>query len=321
MVREIEIHLSRCSLRVGLVYVNYNSSSFVLESLRSLEGSALEAIVVVDNCSPNDDVSIVSESFPSVCILELSQNVGFGEGCNAGARWLIDHHGVEVIFFLNPDTRVQPGSIAEMIKGFDDPMVGVVTPRITTDESPPRIWYAGGNMRWWKGSVSVDHFGELDEAGQLQSRDVGFASGCAFMVRKPTYIEVGGFHPAYFMYEEDVEFSLSVLRARKRIRLMPDAVIRHVGQGSILGEDHEKARSNRGILNPFNPKLPFYVRLLARNRWLTVRRHGGIRGLTIYAVAGSVWWSLKAFRFLMAGRVDAVRALFKGSIEGLIFRF
>jgi GT2 family glycosyltransferase len=309
------------SVRIGLAYVNYNSSRFIVESLHSLDCSLFDSIVVVDNCSPQDDVSIVSSAFPQVHLVVLEENVGFGEGCNAGARWLIDERGVDVLFFLNPDTQVQPGAITEMMRGFDDPGVGVVAPRITTDQSPPRIWYAGGEMKWWKGSVSIAHFGALDDAIRLSAHDVGFASGCAFMVTRAVYEEVGGFHPAYFMYEEDVEFSLAVLRAGKRIRFAPSAVVRHVGQGSILGDDGEEARKKRGILNPLNPKLPFYVRLLSRNRWLTVRRHGGARGVAVYAFAGSAWWLLKLFRFLMAGRVDAVRAALKGSMEGLLYRF
>ncbi|AOF82015.1 glycosyl transferase 21 family protein [Methyloversatilis sp. RAC08] len=308
-------------MRVGLAYVNYNSSRFVIESLRSLDRSMFDAIVVVDNCSPKDDVAIICSTYPEVHLLQLRENVGFGEGCNAGARWLIDERGVDVVFFLNPDTRVDPRAVAEMLKGFEDPCVGVVAPRITTDETRPRIWYGGGEMKWWKGSVSIDHFGELDESVSMHARDVGFASGCAFMVTRAVYLEVGGFHPAYFMYEEDVEFSLAVLQAGKRIRLIPSAVVRHVGQGSILGDEQEETRKVRGILNPRNPKLPFYVRLLSRNRWLTVRRHGGVRGFAIYAFAGSAWWMLKLFRFLMAGRLDAVRAALKGSMEGLLYRF
>jgi GT2 family glycosyltransferase len=306
--------------RAAIVFVNYNTSGQIVEAIRSLEGEPVGKMVVVDNASPSDDPDIVKTYFPDIELIKLAHNVGFGEGCNAGANWVLQHTGCPYIFFLNPDTLVEPGCVLRLVQRLADEGVGAVVPRITTMEETPTLWYGGGYMNWWKGSASVPGYGgSVDTESALLERDVNFATGCALLIRREVLERCGGFDSRYFMYEEDVEYSLRICRSGFRIRYAPDAVIRHVCQGSLFDQEDERTR---GILNPLNPKLPFYVELLARNRWYTVWEHGSVKQIAQYFIIGSCWWVSRVLLFLRYRRGDAVAALVRGWYVGLndVFR-
>ena len=301
--------------RAAIVFVNYNTSDQVVEAIRSLADELIGKVVVVDNASPSDDPEIIKAVFPDVELIKLKRNVGFGEGCNAGADWVLQHTDCPYIFFLNPDTLVESGCVLRLVQHLADEGVGAVAPRITTMGDAPTLWYGGGYMNWWKGSASAPGYGgPVDSELALQERDVNFASGCALLIRREVLERCGGFDSRYFMYEEDVEYSLRICRSGFRIRYAPNAVIRHLCQGSMFGEENERSR---GILNPLNPRLPFYVELLARNRWYTVWEHGSVKQIMQYFVIGSCWWVSRVLLFSCYWRGDAVAALVRGWFVGL----
>jgi GT2 family glycosyltransferase len=299
----------------AVVFVNYNTSDQIIEALRSLAGEPVCKVIVVDNASPSDNPETIEAAFPEIELIKLSSNVGFGEGCNAGARWALRHTDCPYVFFLNPDTRVEPGCLSHLIQRFDEDSVGAVAPRITTMGSPPTLWYGGGYMNWWKGSASVPGYGgPVDSGLALRERDVEFASGCALLIRRDVLERCGGFDPRYFMYEEDVELSLRIITCGLRIRYVPDSIVRHACQGSLVGRDGKPVR---GILNPKNPKLPFYVELIARNRWFTIWTHGSAQNKMRYLIVGTLWWVSRALSFIRYRRSDAVVALVRGWVVGL----
>lgn len=319
------LHMSEVSLQrtakdsCAIVFVNYNTSSQIIEAIRSLCDEPVGKIIVVDNASPNDEPECIATVYPDVELIKLARNVGFGEGCNIGANWVMQHTACTHIFFLNPDTQVEQGCLTVLRQRFVGKDVGIVVPRITTMGGEPTLWYGGGYMNWWKGSASIPGFGgAIDSPSAMQERDVEFASGCALLISCDVLKQCGGFDSRYFMYEEDVEFSLRILACGFRIRYIPEAIVRHACQGSmIIGKGDNQLR---GILNPKNLKLPFYVELIARNRWYTVWSHGSAGNKIKYAVVGTIWWLSRAMLFVRHGRFDAVQALTMGWFSGFKVR-
>lgn len=291
----------------AVVFVNYNTSDQIVESLRSLAGEPFGKVVVVDNASPSDDVEIIKATFPETEIIKLPRNVGFGEGCNVGAEWIMEHTGHAYIFFLNPDTRVEPGCLKRLIQCIVDEGVGAVVPRITTMGVAPTLWYGGGYMSWWKGSASVPGYGgPVDSELAMKERDVEFASGCALLVKREVLEHCGGFDSRYFMYEEDVELSLRLAAQGFRIRYVPGALVRHIAQGS----QEEAARV--GMYDARNPRLSFFVYYAVRNRCVTVLCHGSALGKAKFVLGFSAWLLKKATVWLSKGRSDALIAVFRG---------
>src|SRR5207342_3588613 len=84
-----------------------------------------------------------------------------------------------------------------------------------------------------------------------EPREVGFASGACLAIPAASWRASGGFAPGYFLYHEDVELSLRLRLGGRRIGIEPRAVVDH---------DYEFGRTGEKL------------RLLERNRWLTVLR-------------------------------------------------
>jgi GT2 family glycosyltransferase len=309
---DTEILTDKCAI----VFVNYNTSDQIIEAIRSLANEPVGKIVVVDNASPLDKPEIIKDAFPAVELIKLAHNVGFGEGCNVGAKWALQHTDLPYIFFLNPDTRVEPGCVDQLIRRFTDPGVGAVVPRITTMGETPTLWYGGGYMNWWKGSATVPGYaGPVDSELALLERDVEFASGCALLLRREVLVRCGGFDSRYFMYEEDVELSLRLGKHGLRIRYVPSAIVRHVAQGS-----HEESARSIGMYDALNPRLTFFIYYVIRNRCITVLCNGNPLERTKFFFGFSAWLLKKSVRWLNGGRYDAFGAVYRGlrDVRGLL---
>jgi N-acetylglucosaminyl-diphospho-decaprenol L-rhamnosyltransferase len=64
-------------------------------------------------------------------------------------------------------------------------------------------------------------------------KEVGVVTGCFLLVSRRVFDELGGFDERYFMYGEDVDFSIKARKAGYRPVICPDAVITHeVGKSS-----------------------------------------------------------------------------------------
>jgi len=206
--------------------------------------------------------------------------------------------------------------VSKLLIPFGNPDIGITTPRITMMNNKNKLWYGGGHMSWFKGSARVPGYG-LNASAPLaiEARDVEFASGCAFMIRRSVLTNCGGFDPRYFMYEEDVELSLRVLSAGYRIRYVPEALVYHVAQGS-QGKDVQSLDMFSGK----NPRLPFFVYYAARNRFFTVFTHGRFLQKLIFLIGFTAWFGRGGLNWIRYRRLDAFNALYRGLRDFVISR-
>ncbi|PPD54712.1 MAG: hypothetical protein CTY12_02600 [Methylotenera sp.] len=294
--------------KASVIIVNYNTSGQVIACIESLKGEHLQNIVVVDNASPNDNPDSIKAAFTDVVLIKHTENVGFGDGCNIGINWVLDHTDSEYLLFLNPDTVIVPSLVNKLLVPFSSPDVGIAVPRISMMNDKSKLWYGGGYMSWFKGSARVPGYGMNANAPlALEGRDVEFASGCAFMIRRSVLADCGGFDSRYFMYEEDVELSLRVLSAGYRIRYVPEAIVYHIAQGS-QGKDVQSIDMFSGE----NPRLPFFVYYAARNRFFTVFTHGRFLQKFLFLIGFIAWFGRGGLNWIKYRRLDAFKALYRG---------
>ena len=79
---------------VGFVFTNYNNSQFTIQALQSIFASPAVGrcfVVVVDNCSTNEEVKVLLEAkslHANIRIVENRHNVGYFRGLNVGIEYL-----------------------------------------------------------------------------------------------------------------------------------------------------------------------------------------------------------------------------------------
>jgi GT2 family glycosyltransferase len=221
--------LSRSPL-VSIIILNWNGCQDTLACLASLAklGYAPYTIVVVDNHSTDDSVVAIRREYPTITLLETSENLGFVGGNNLG----IEHAqrlGSDYILLLNNDTEVAPDLIRQMVTVAEaDPHIGVVGPTIYYYEQPDVIWSAGGHIDWSKGRTWMMNLDEADQ-GQLGTlpRPVSFVTGCALLARRAVFNQVGLLDKRFFMYYEETEWCTRATRAGYRIVHVPQAKVWH----------------------------------------------------------------------------------------------
>lgn len=215
--------------RVGIVLVNWNGREVTLDCLRSLESVRYDNAftVVVDNASSDGSVEAIRAAFPAVTVLPQERNLLFAGGCNAGMTYALGA-GADAVLLLNNDTVVDPGFLGPMVERMlAGQGTGAVAPKIYYHAHPDLLWYAGGEISFWTGTMKHTGIREKD-AGQYDAvRGVDYATGCAVLVPGEVVARVGMLDTGYGMYGEDADWSLRIRRAGYRIVVEPRARVWH----------------------------------------------------------------------------------------------
>jgi GT2 family glycosyltransferase len=225
---------------VSVVIVAYNSGSALercLDSLAEQESVELE-VVVVDNGDDGPEVA-AAEARPQVQLLRPRQNLGFAGGCNLGAA----HARGEVLLFLNPDTVVGRGSVAELARAVEDPDVGAAMGRLLLLSDPETLNSRGAvihiaGLGWSSG------LGE-PAATVTEPTEITYANGSVLAMRRELFKELGGFTEELFLYHEDLELGWRARMRGRRNVLDPSANVLHEYEHSRNSEKYYFMERNR----------------------------------------------------------------------------
>ena len=267
--------------RPPLVYViilNWNGLDLTLATLRSLQGQTYPRLrtLVLDNGSVDGEsaLSAIRREFPEVELFYSRRNLGFAGGCNAGMKIAL-RSGANYLFLLNNDVLLEKSATTELVAVLEaNPEVGAACPLIYYEADRDRVWFSGGRLRLG-GRVQAEH--EPDEpvsAGDL-SRGSDWLPGTAILARRECVEQAGPMDPRYFLYWEDVDWSMRIKRAGYRLVVVPRAILWH------------KINASTGTL----PRPLSVVYYWERNRLRFIERWGGWRSLVI-AISKIVWRSV-----------------------------
>jgi len=230
-------------MQLSVIILNYNVRYFLEQCVLSVQGAIkdLDAeIIVVDNHSSDESCEMMKRRFPDVTLIESAENSGFPKGNNMG----VAHAKGEYICILNPDTVVAEDTFTKVLNfaksKTDLGIVGVKLIDGTGNFLPeskrgiPTPFVAFTKiMGLYKLS---DSFGKY-YASQLSANQTGKVEilvGAFMLMKKETYLEVGGFDENCFMYSDDIDLSYMVLRSGKSNYYFHEtAVIHYKGESTV----------------------------------------------------------------------------------------
>lgn len=220
---------------VSVVVVTFRSREIVGACLESLQEPSPGMVVVVENASGDGTPAFVRERFPSVRVLELERNVGFGAAANAG----VELAETRYVLVLNPDARPLDDALASLRAcASAQANAAVVVPALVDADGHPQPSRIGYPTPRWTGSPAVTSFPRR----RLARADSGFAVGAALFLRRDAFRSVGGFDPAYFLFYEEVDLCLRLEQAGWEIASCPAATVRHSGGASTRRDWPESYR-------------------------------------------------------------------------------
>ncbi|MGH9983950.1 MAG: glycosyltransferase family 2 protein [Nitrososphaeraceae archaeon] len=215
---------------VSIIIVNYNGYKWLKLFIQHLLRTNYPnfEIIVVDNASSDQSVQFLRNEFRQIRIIELTENKGFAEGTNIGAKKATG----KILAFLNNDIEVSNNWLFKAVTKLlscDD--AGAVQCKMMQYNDRNRIEAIG---------ILVDRFAILrnigyDEydTGQYDNvSEIGAASGGAMILWKHIFCEVGQFDPLYFMYYEDIDLSWRIRLAGYRILPCVSSLVYHIGSGT-----------------------------------------------------------------------------------------
>ena len=118
-----------------------------------------------------------------------------------------------------------------------------------------RIWYAGGKFDFKTSRTSVDGINEKDSGKYNEAHKVSFASGCCLLIPVNILDDLGLMDEEYFLYCEDTDYCLRILKAGYEIMYEPKSKIYHKVNAST--------KKIAGILTYY----------LVRNKLFIVKKH------------------------------------------------
>ena len=177
----------------------------------------------------------------SIVVIRNTENAGFASGNNIGLRYA-QRLGARYVWILNNDTIVGVDSLSKLVacaKATEG--VGAVGATIYEYFSPEEVQLAagGGFGPWHSFGTYPKKVGSRRAPSGAREADVDFIAGSSLLVPVETITRVGLIAEQYFMYGEDVDYSLRIRRAGLKLLYAADAHVWHKG-GAAIG--HRSAR-------------------------------------------------------------------------------
>jgi GT2 family glycosyltransferase len=321
------------SKKLAIILVNWNSYALTDDTLQSLYKTSYKEydIICVDNASTDDSLSQLRNNHAGIILLTCDQNTGFTGGNNKGMQYALEH-GYEYTLLLNNDVAVESDFLEPLVQAlYANENLGAVQPLIYFHHDRTLIWNAGSRYNKWLGVTKTIGYNKKDKdqndkdqkerfrtdqnQNQGDTKDIqpiqkiAWITGCAFMVRTEILKKVGLLYEPFFIYYEDVDLSFRIKNAGYDLGYAPASVIYH-----IAGMSHKSSKKTaEGYVSP---KVHY---LNARNHiWLLKKYTNLLHAPTVILYQSIYYLSVTGY-FIIRGRWQKIKALYKGIGEGLRF--
>lgn len=223
---------------ISVVITSYNARGHLERCLAKLaeQRGSWDEVIVVDNASDDGSPEAVEDAFPFCRLLRLGENVGFGAATNRGAEVASG----EYLLLLNSDAWLADGALELLARRLDaDAKLALAAPRLFYPDGRPQfVWVPSTGVVGEAVQMLRNRFeprawnhGAVPKVLRLLLGPGWYTAAC-LLVRKSAFDAVGGFDERFFLYFEDVDLSLRLLRAGWKLAEEASAEAFHVKGGS-----------------------------------------------------------------------------------------
>ncbi len=288
-------------MKLTIVVVSYNVKGYLslclssaLDAMKRL-GDGQSELYVVDNASADGSVDWVRSAHPEVQLIALDENVGFSAANNVAIRKAKG----EWVLLLNPDTVVPEDTferICNHVEGQEDigglgvPMfdgTGAWLPESKRGMPTPWASFCRLSGLWRVAPKSPKlnsyYFGHV---GREETANVEVLSGAFMWMRKEALDEVGLLDESFFMYGEDIDLSIRLVKGGWVNRYYSEAPIVHFKGESTKKGSLSYVRVFHDAMRIFSEKhfaggqamaMRWMIRLGIRLRAVSAFLHGGVK--------------------------------------------
>ena len=278
---------------LSIITINYNGLEDTCALIETIPFNDKMEVIVVDNASTNDEATEIERRYPYVKLIRSDQNLGFAGGNNLGIKVANGKY----IFLINNDTIFKDFNVQALIDRLESSdKIGVVCPKIrfAWDNNP--IQYAGYTPL---SKITVRNqaigFGEEDKGLYDLAHPTPYAHGAAMLIKREAIEKVGLMPECYFLYYEELDWSMMFTRAGYHIWYEPACTIYHK-ESQTTGHN--------------SPLRTYYI---TRNRLLLVKRnYTGINKYLAYGYLIGLVAPRDIIKTGIKGKYDLLKATCKG---------
>ena len=282
---------------LSIITVNYNGFADTVQLIESIQTHLAipYELIVVDNGSMADEADMLKHQFPNIKVIRSDRNLGFAGGNNLG----IEHATADFLLFINNDTYVKDNSFIHLVERMKkESVLGGISPKILFADQEKLIQFAGYTPL---SPVTLRNrligFKEQDSGQYDHPISTPYLHGAAMLIRREAIEKVGGMPEIYFLYYEELDWSVQLRRAGYRLEYNPAAVVCHKESSSVGQESPLKA---------------FYM---TRNRMLFAKRNlSSFHRFLSIAYQISLALPKRVFHSLLKGKSDLAVAMMKGCV-------
>ena len=278
---------------ISIITINYNGLNDTCALIESIPFNDKMEVIVVDNASTKDEATEIENKYPDVKVIRSNKNLGFAGGNNLG----IQAAKGKYLFLVNNDTVFKEFNIQSLIDRIESAYnIGVVCPKIRFAWGNNPIQFTGYTPL---SKITVRNrangFGEEDKGQYDIPHPTPYAHGAAMLIKREVIDKVGLMPECYFLYYEELDWSMMITRAGYEIWYEPACTIYH--------KESQSTGSN-------SPLRTYYI---TRNRLLLVKRNwgGGTKYLSYCYLIGIV--AIRdILKYSLKGRLDLTKAVCRG---------
>ena len=233
---------------LAVVILNWNGKALLEKFLPSVINYSNDAIIyVADNASTDDSVAYVAEHFPTVKLIQNTENGGYAKGYNDALK----HIEEPLLCLLNSDIEVTENWLQPIVDEFNiDKNTAIIQPKILDYKNKSYFEYAGAAGGF------IDKYGypycrgrifntiEEDKGQYNDTATIFWASGACLFLRNSVFKELRGFDDSYFAHMEEIDFCWRAFNKNYKTTYVGTSKVYHVGGATLSNTNAKKTYLN-----------------------------------------------------------------------------
>ncbi|BAO77563.1 glycosyltransferase family 2 protein [Winogradskyella sp. PG-2] len=233
---------------IAVVILNWNGQKLLQQFLPSVIKYSDDAnIYVADNASTDDSVTFISEHFPTVKIIQNTENGGYAKGYNDALKTVEE----PLLCLLNSDIEVTAHWLRPVLDTFNsDVDTAIIQPKILDYKNKSLFEYAGAAGGY------IDKYGypycrgrifntiEEDKAQYNDTEVIFWVSGACFFIRNSVFKNLNGFDESYFAHMEEIDLCWRAFNTNLKAKYVGLSTVFHVGGATLSNTNPKKTYLN-----------------------------------------------------------------------------
>ena len=233
---------------IAVVILNWNGKALLQQFLPSvIKYSSNAQIYVADNASTDDSLAYVSEYFPTVKLIQNTENGGYAKGYNDALK----HIQEPLLCLTNSDVEVTENWLQPIVDEFNaDIKTAIVQPKILDFKNKSYFEYAGAGggfldkyaYPYCRGRI-FDSI-EKDQGQYNDTKVIFWGSGACLFIKNSVFKALNGFDESYFAHMEEIDFCWRAFNMNYTVKYVGASTVYHVGGATLSNTNPKKTYLN-----------------------------------------------------------------------------